>query len=91
MKDLVAVDYAWAARTQEGDSLHSLGAPPSHKAQRTNSTSYDRLRCRLRVLRATLPPKLAEEFLEVSAAAAPFCNNTPKTQGGHGISLFVFF
>ena len=40
MKDLVAVDYAWAARTQEGDSLHSLGAPPSHKAQKTNSTSY---------------------------------------------------
>ena len=74
MKDLVAVDYAWAARTQEGDSLHSLGAPPSHKAQKTNSTSYMRLQHRLHVLRATLPPKLAEEFLilEVSAAAAPF-------------------
>ncbi|EOD31682.1 hypothetical protein EMIHUDRAFT_460679, partial [Emiliania huxleyi CCMP1516] len=43
MKDLVAVDYAWEARTQEGVSLHSLGAPPSHKAQKTNSGSYDRL------------------------------------------------
>ena len=72
MKDLVAVEYAWAARTQEGDSLHSLGAPRSHKAQKTNSTSYIRLQNRLHVLRATLPPKLAEEFLEVSAAAAPF-------------------
>ena len=46
MNDLVAVDYAWAARTQEGDSLHSLGAPPSHKAQKTNSTSYMRLQHR---------------------------------------------
>ena len=30
MKDLVAVDYAWEARTQEGVSLHSLASRPGN-------------------------------------------------------------
>ena len=87
-RDLRLIDNVWWARTQPHVSMHTCAAPPAAKIGRTDSPkSQERRRDELR---KQLPPALAQEFLALSAAAAPIPDAAVSGKAGEALLLLGY-